>query len=244
MATIAPAAARGRERRFFAGMALVMLATVIIGFAPSYYLRGFVTPYAPILPMTPLVHVHGLLFSTWLLLFVAQTQFVAAGRTDIHRKLGIAGFVLLPAMIVVGTLAALHGALRASGPPIIPPMSFLAVPLFDIISFPVLIGTALMLRSQPQTHKRLMYIAMTGMMAPAVGRLPMPAFLQNPVGIFGPSDMFLVPLLAYDLIARGRLHPATIWGSLFLVGTQVFRLAIMGSEPWLAFARWATGLVG
>ena len=43
---------------------------------------------------------------------------------------------------------------------------------------------------------------------------------------------------------RGRLHPVTLWGGLALIVSQPLRLAVMGTEGWLAFARWATGLIG
>lgn len=244
MATRNPARSRqNAERLFYSGMALAMVATIFIGFAPSYYLRGLVEPYAPFLPMTTLSHLHGVLFTAWALLFVGQTLLVSGGRTDIHRKIGLAGFALLPAMIVVALLASLHGAIRHAGPPMIPPLQFLAVPLFDIPVFAILIGTALWKRREAQTHKRLMYLTMVGMMGPAIGRLPFPATLPPPVVIFGLPDLFLLALVAWDFASRGRLHPATIGGGALIVGSQVLRIALMATPAWLAFAGWAVGLV-
>ncbi len=239
MASISPAVALKRERRFFSWAALSMLAVVIIGFGPSYYFRDMVAPYAPFLPMTPLVHLHAVVFSAWLLLFVAQTQLVAWGRSDLHRKLGLAAFILLPVMIIIATLTAIHGAARASGPPF-PPESFLIVPLLDVPVFTLLIGTALAKRGDPRTHKRLMFIAMTGMMAPALGRMPFTFPLGAP-GIFLPCDIFLVALVIYDFVALKRLHSATLWGGSFLLATQAIRLAVWDTEIWLGFARWVMG---
>lgn len=233
---------RNGERIFYSGMALAMVATIFIGFAPSYYLRGLVEPYAPFLPMTTLGHLHGVLFTAWALLFVAQTLLVSAGRPDIHRQLGLAGFALLPAMIVVALLASLHGAVRHAGPPMIPPLQFLIVPLFDIPVFAILIGAALWKRREAQTHKRLMYLTMVGMMGPAIGRLPLPG-LPPPVVIFGLPDLFLLALVAWDFASRGRLHPATVGGGALIIGSQVLRLALMTTPAWLAFAGWAVGLV-
>lgn len=246
MATRSPTLSRwNAERLFYSGMALAMLATIFIGFAPSYYLRGLVEPYAPVplLPMTPVSHLHGILFSAWTALFVTQTWLVGAGRPDIHRKLGLIGFALLPAMIVVGLLAALYGAVRHAGPPMIPPLQFLAVPLFDIPVFATLIGVALWKRREAQTHKRLMLLTMVGMMGPAIGRLPLPAMLPPPVVIFGIPDLFLLALVAWDFASRGRLHKATVWGGALLVGSQVLRVAVMTTPAWLAFAAWTVGLV-
>jgi len=243
MATVAASTAASSERRFFSSMALVMLACVVAGFAPSYYLLGVVEPTVPLLPMTPLVHVHGALFSAWILLFVAQTQLVAWRRTDLHRSLGVVAFAMLPLMVVIGTLAGLYGALRAAGPPFVPPMQFLAIPLTGVVAFAVPIGAALAFRRQPQTHKRLMYVAMTSMMSPAIGRMFTEPPLAGPIAIFGIPNLFLVALAAFDIWTLGRLHKATIWGGLFLISVEAFCLAVMGTEAWIAFARWATALV-
>lgn len=244
MATRSPAVSRwNAERLFYSGMALAMLATIFIGFAPSYYLRGVVEPYAPTLPLTPLSHLHGILFSAWTALFVTQTWLVGAGRRDIHRVLGLIGFALLPAMIVVALLASLYGAVRHAGPPMIPPLNFLAVPLFDIPVFAILIGVALWKRREAQTHKRLMLLTMVGMMGPAIGRLPIVTTLPPPVVIFGLPDLFLLALVGWDLATRGRLHKATIWGGALLVGSQVFRTAIMMTPAWVAVAGWMVGFV-
>ena len=246
MATRSPAMPRWTaERLFYSGMALAMVATIFIGFAPSYYLRGSLETWtpAPLLPMTPISHLHGILFSGWSLLFVAQTLLVSAGRTDIHRKLGLVGFALLPAMIVVALLASLHGAVRHAGPPFIPPLQFLAVPFFDIPVFALTIGWALWKRRDAQVHKRLMLLAMVGMMGPAIGRLPMPGFLPPPLVIFGLPDLFLLGLVGWDLASRGRLHKATLWGGGLLLASQAFRVWVMTTPAWLAFAGWAVGLV-
>lgn len=246
MATRSPVMPRWTaERLFYSAMALAMMATILIGFAPSYYLRGTLETWtpAPLLPMTPLSHLHGVLFSAWTLLFVAQTLLVSGGRTDIHRKLGLTAFALLPAMIVIALLASLHGAIRHAGPPFIPPLQFLAIPLFDIPVFAITIGWALWKRRDAQTHKRLMLLAMVGMMGPAIGRMPVPTFLPPPLVIFGLPDLFLLALVGWDLASRGRLHKATLWGGGFLVASQVLRLSIMATPAWLAFAGWAVGLV-
>jgi len=38
-----------------------------------------------------------------MLLLLTQTTLVSAGRVDIHRRLGIAGFLLAWAMVVLGS---------------------------------------------------------------------------------------------------------------------------------------------
>ena len=120
MATAAessPTGARGANlplRRFdhvfFTSMALVMLVTVFVGFAHTYYLAGIFRAPLP----SRIIHIHGAVFSCWILLLVAQTSLVSAGRVDIHRRLGVAGFFLGCLMIVLGVVAATDSLARGA----------------------------------------------------------------------------------------------------------------------------------
>jgi hypothetical protein len=53
------------------------------------------------------VHIHGLVFTSWVLLFLAQTILVATDRTDLHRKLGAGGAVLAALLLIMGTTTAI-----------------------------------------------------------------------------------------------------------------------------------------
>ena len=66
----------GYDHVFFSGMAVLILATVFAGFAPSYYFAGIFR--AP-LPST-IIHVHEAVFSCWILLLITQTSLVSAGQ--------------------------------------------------------------------------------------------------------------------------------------------------------------------
>lgn len=244
MATIvAPRPRFDSERRFYSAMALAILLTIFAGFAPSFYLRGMVPPYfAPPLPMTWIVLVHALVFTSWVLLFVAQVSLMSAGKAEVHMRLGIAGFVLLPAMIAIATLAALHGVARHSGPPDIAPLSWLAVPLLDVPVFTGLILAGLLNRPRPQVHKRFMLGSLVGLLPPSLGRLPFPAELPMPLIIIGGQLAFLVPLAIWDIRSRGRIHWATYTVAAVLVGSWLFRFAIWQTPEWLGFARWAVSL--
>ena len=96
------------DRLFYSVMAAAVILTVFCGFARTYYLTAWTG--AP--SLSPLVHVHGVVFTGWTLLFLAQTLLVAGGRTDLHRRLGTVGGGLAAAMIVLGYLTAVAGARR------------------------------------------------------------------------------------------------------------------------------------
>ncbi|HEX5475859.1 MAG TPA: hypothetical protein VFX12_14460 [Vicinamibacterales bacterium] len=79
---------RRRSGRFFyRGIAIAAILTVFAGFARTYFLKAWTG--APALPL--LIHVHGLVFSLWLLLFLGQTILVARRRMGWHRRLGVVG---------------------------------------------------------------------------------------------------------------------------------------------------------
>ena len=240
----APAAVVGkrRERLFYTGMAAAFVLTVFAGFARTYYLR----PYFSSQPLTPLLHLHGLVFTSWLALFLAQTALVAAKRTDVHRRLGVAGALLAALVVCVGTATAIIRAKGADVPPGAPsPLVFLTIPLGDMLVFAVLVGAGFYFRRRAEAHKRLMLLATIAILPAATARLPF-AFIQQvgPLAFFGLADLFILACLLYDLAARRRLHRATLLGGLLIVVSQPLRLAIGQTQAWLTFAHWLTGWVG
>jgi len=82
-------------------MALLSLLIVFAGFARTYYLKTFTT--SPTL--SPLLHVHGFLFTAWMLLFLAQSALIATHRTDIHKRLGVFGGALAGTLSACGSLS-------------------------------------------------------------------------------------------------------------------------------------------
>ena len=228
---------RNRDHRFFTGMAIAIAVTVFVGFAPSYYLSGVFGGR----PLPALVHVHGAVSTAWVLLFLAQTSLVNAGRTDLHRRLGVAGAVLAVLLLVVGYLTAIEGARLGHTPPGgPPPLAFLAVPIGTLTVFAILVGTGLSQRRRSETHKRLMLLATISILTPALARLRYLGVDGPPVAIGG-TCLFVLACLAYDRAAHGRVHPAFLWGGLFVMIALPARFALGGTDAWLAVARWLTG---
>ncbi|HKP38330.1 MAG TPA: hypothetical protein VJT71_15835 [Pyrinomonadaceae bacterium] len=229
-----------RERIFYTGMAVAVLITVFFGFSRTFYLR----PYFQTQPLIKLLIVHGVVFSSWLVLFIVQTSLVAARRIRTHMSLGIAGGVIASLMVIIGTVTAI---VRAKGPSPIPgvnPLSFLTIPLGDMLIFAILVGSAFYFRRRADTHKRLMLLASISILPAAVARLPF-RFVETggPLVFYGLSDLFIIPCLIFDLVTRGRPHRATVIGGALIVLTQPLRLMIGGTQAWLAFATWLTSWV-
>jgi len=231
--------AKTRERIFYTGMSVAILATVFAGFSRTFYLRP---RFQQVQPLVPLLIVHGIVFSSWILLLITQTSLVAARRTRTHMKLGIAGGVLAASMVVIGTVTAIVRAKGSVSPiPGVNPLSFLTIPLGDMLVFAILIGAAFYFRRKPDVHKRLMLLATIGILPAAVARLPFD-FIQRtgPLAFFGLSDLFIIPCLIYDLATRGRPHRATMIAGALIVISHPLRMVIGGTHAWLVFATWLT----
>ena len=197
-ATGPPTVARWKDRAFYIGASVAVIATVFLAFARSYFLRSryFSTPLAPI------AKVHGAIFLSWVLLFLLQTVLVARHRTDLHRKLGVVGLVLAVAMVVAGTAIAIvslryhfaAGNQRA--------LSFFAIPMGNMLIFPILVAAAFVWRRRPETHQRLMLLATISVIDAAVARWPLAIMSNGPVAFFALSRLAIWHTAAWIVFAR------------------------------------------
>jgi drug/metabolite transporter superfamily protein YnfA len=70
-------------------------------------------------------------------------------------------------------------------------------------------------------------------------RWPGAFFALRPPGIRG-TCLFVVACLIYDRAAHGRVHPAFLWGGLFVMLSLPLRAAIGHTDAWVTFAGWLT----
>jgi hypothetical protein len=230
------------DRLFYGGMAIALGLTVFAGFASTYYLRFLADgPNATLTggPFTALVHVHGALFTAWVLLFIVQTALVASRRVAVHRRLGVAGAVLAAAMVVAGTSIAIATAARGSAPPGMDPLAFLIIPIFDMVLFATFVTAALALRRDKEAHKRLMLLAYVSIIVAAVARLP-GVLALGPPGFFGLSFLFVVAAGLYDFLSRRRVHRVYLWGGALILVSVPARLFISGTSAWRSLAELLT----
>lgn len=226
------------NRWFFVGIAVAAALTVFFGFAPTYYLRE--VPSRGSLPAA--LHIHGALFTAWMLVFVAQAWLVSTRRTRLHRRVGALGGVLVVPMLVSGVTVALAwakdessvavGALASESRFVV-----VAIPLTSIVLFAILVAAGLYYRRQPDIHKRFMVLATIALLPPALGRIPILA-ARGPAAFFGVTILFILSVAAYDYWTRRRVHAVSLWGGLGLAASFPARVALGNSEAWQAFAQW------
>lgn len=239
MAGLGRAARPNDERRFFAAMAITIVVATFVGFAPSYYLA----PVFSAKPLSTLLHVHGVVFTAWILLYAAQTALISAGRADIHRVVGQVAVLLAVAMVPLGVATAIITKQVAAAhhvPPQGPPLVF---PLGAILTFAVLVGAGVAMRKRSAWHKRLMLLGTAAILTTPLARVTRFTHIGLTPAFGGMilTDILLAALVVYDIRARGKLHPATIWGGGFFLATQLLRIALNATPAWQAFARGLTG---
>jgi hypothetical protein len=238
MATIAsPAAARMKsDRIFYTGMGLAIAATVLWGFAPSFYLSRWLAP--PGTPeIGPLLTAHGLVFSAWVALMVVQPVLIARRNIPVHRALGLFGVGVAIAMVMLGNVAAIvamNTGFHGQGDPFV----FYAIPFFAINAFAVTAWLAFRWRHHAETHKRLILLANCSLLSAAVARLPLGAVQAGApfTFTFGP-DLIILAGMLYDWRTRGRVHRVWLAGGGLVVASQILMLAVMGTSWWHAFAQ-------
>jgi hypothetical protein len=216
---------------FFFGMSALLLAIVLVGFAPTLYLRAFFD----VPPIRAHLYLHGVIVTAWFVWLFAQATLVKARRIADHRRLGVIGAVLGLATVgalLLATLNAPSGITEAgldfdadvsaigveglgTGVPIIAAVSggFWGN-LGGALAFFVLVAAAILLRTRPDSHKRLMLLASIANMAPPLGRISRWPIFGGEQGPFVPTVLLglLLALIGHDLLSTRRIQRATLLG--------------------------------
>jgi len=220
---------------FFPVWVALIWTGVLAGFVPE--IVRHVVSHEPAYP--PIIHIHGVVFVSWLVLLTAQVALVRTGRFEWHRRLGAAGVALAVLMVGVGPATAYvmdrleFGTARDNTP-------FLFVQMSDIAAFAVLAASGVALRARPADHKRLMlmatlYIADAGFSRwlgdPITGRFGL-SFAPYFAGLYLGSDALMLGIGAYDLITRRRLNGAWLAAIAFVAAVQMLSVHMRWDPAW------------
>ena len=211
---------QGLGYSLYAWLSAALLLVVLLGFSRTYYGRILAGTDGPPIQPSELpfhLHAHGIVLTAWFLLAVVQPTLIATRRNHIHRLLGWIGVGLAIAVVVLTTLVLFRAVPQpATGIPA-DALPFVVVGDFMLlITFSMFVIAALVFRRDRETHMRLMLLASTAIFIPAVARLPGAA-------AFGPAiplaARVAVPLalIVHDCLRLGRVHRATIAGTVVLV---------------------------
>jgi hypothetical protein len=223
------------DRVFFSGMIVLLWATVLFGFAKTYFMAGMVSAPLP----NRLIHIHGAAFTLWMVLLLVQELLIVGKKVRWHKTLGLAGFGLAVAMVVLGVMAATDALRRNDdGHSGLGAQTFYAIPIMGILTFAVLVYLGYRDRFKPGAHKRLILISTIALTTAAVARWPVGFIQTNPPSrnlvILG----FLLLVVAYDVLSLRRVLKTTIWASVFVMILLLACVPIGFTPAWHAFAAW------
>jgi hypothetical protein len=242
-----PAHLDGQQRKkqtisVYTWVAVGSFLIVFAGFARTYYLKTlFGTPALPLL-----LHLHGLIFTAWFVLFFVQVRLVARHRVDLHKRLGIFGAFLAPLAACMAAGVSIHAVRRsylASPAVLARNLQPFALDLGSSLTFALLVAAALYFRRRSDIHKRLMVLASCGLLLPGVGRLLewIPLNFLHVGGLWemvGFTEITPSVFILYDTIKHRRLHPASAWGGLALLSSLPVFMIIANAHVWLSFSTW------
>jgi uncharacterized membrane protein YozB (DUF420 family) len=258
---LAAPSSRRAHRWFFAGAALFLVVTVLLGFVPTSIERVAAVQAGLRPPIGFTLHAHALTMGAWLLLLLAQATLAASGRIELHRRLGVAAFVLAPLVVVAMTLQMRAGwvDLAALPPGVLDAETLATTKAFvanllpeqlrAISLFALFVGWALAVRrSDPETHKRMMILATFMPLGAAIDRIAtrwLPTTFPETYGVeHGYFLLWLAPLLIYDWLKLGRVHRAYVLGLAILAPFMLATHLLWDTPFWQALAPRLMGIDG
>jgi hypothetical protein len=172
---------------------------------------------------------HGLFCLAWMLVFCVQAHLVRTGKMRLHRKLGMAGF-LIAIGVTLSTLYVFVAVWKGWGAM----APYVKANRLLLASYSVLVLLAFLHRKRPEWHKRYLLIGTLYMLEPVLSR----AFDPVEPWLAGFSDRQLdlfwwiffvvlwnalfLSLLAYDRCVARRIHPVTAGGFAWFLAIWVF----------------------
>lgn len=229
-AELAPPPDRRIPVRFFLAAQLALLLFVLVGFTPTFYLRPLFKTHA----LPAVLYLHGSVLTGWFMLAALQAWLMHTRRGRSHRQLGYltAGYaVLVVAMGLVAIVRMASGIVSPRDPENI----IVWGNLFSLLLFVSFVTLALILRKQPEYHKRLILLASISIVGPALARFSEWSIFPGGMAarpLYGAGGLLLLyaTLLGHDLITRRRPHPASWIGVLavLLCSAAAIALAVSG----------------
>jgi len=240
----APGTVRRFRPSFFFWMTLVMGLFVFGGFGMTYLLpmsRGAFPP-AP-----PIVHLHGLIFFSWMILLLVQAGLVGAGNVRLHRSLGTWGIAHATAVIYTGILLQLIATRRAMDKGFAPGTDGLYLGLCAFFGFSLMFILAIRNTRRPEIHKRMILFAMLPLLPPGVNR-----FWSKGLGLV--DAIPVVPLyltlwsmalaiLVHEWRRTGRLSRYSLFGAGWIFVEGAMHKVVVHSPPFDHLAAIILGLV-
>ncbi|KRA84309.1 hypothetical protein [Altererythrobacter sp. Root672] len=242
-ATLTTVGSRFRPSFYF-WMTLAMCLFVFAGFGLHSFLPALQGNFPP---APPIVHLHGVVFVTWMLLLLTQSALVCSGNVKLHRALGTWGIAQGTATILIGLMMQLIASGRgyAAGRPAGTDGLYLG--LLAFLGFALMFALAIGNRTRPDVHRRMILFAMLPVIPPGVNR-----FWANALGLDDPVPTFWLYLTLWSMAAAillqerrttGRIGALSLLGAGWIVAEGALHEAVVGSPGFERVAAAVLGLV-
>ena len=228
------------DRNFHLLMIALAWVGIVMGFGGS--IAHHISQHRP--PYPVIVHFHAVVFMSWLVLFTVQIFLIRCHKLAVHRRLGMAMAGIAAVMIVLGPATALTVQHARMNDPHADP-AFLSIQLTDLLAFAGLITAGMLLRRLPSAHKRLMLLGTLYITDAGFARWLADGVIhllgEGPVAFWtalylAPNILFLL-VCAYDLVTRRRLHPACLFGIIWILANQITAVFLYGTPAWTTCAK-------
>jgi uncharacterized membrane protein YozB (DUF420 family) len=230
-----------------AATVLAIWLAIVLGFAIDMVARA----RSGTLDFPLIVHLHVVAYAGWLVLLAVQVWLVRTGRVAVHRRLGVAALVLLPAMLVLGPATAFYGV---ADNPYMPDkwIAWLSVNYTNAFGSVALLTAGLLMRRNAAAHKRLMLMGTIALTEPGFSRIWL-SFLEARLGegyvpfyfsTYIGTLVLVIAVGAYDLATRRRLHPAYIAAALWIFANEALASWLFYQPFWLTAMKRMTGHAG
>jgi hypothetical protein len=229
------------RNRVYLALAAALALFVFIGFARTYYLR----PLFQVPAITLLSHVHAILFTAWVALFVIQVRLISKQNYQTHMRLGIAGMVVAALVFAVGLASTIASAsVQGPRPMGMNPAQFTILPASSILFFGGLVLAAFLLRRRAQLHKRLMVLAMIAVLGPPGARLIRALGLgQDFLAIqMSVTAFFVICALVADWARNRTIHAVYAFGGTLLLISWPVRMWFGRTPAWESVGQWMASL--
>jgi hypothetical protein len=230
---------------FFLCMSLLMAVFVFGGFGMTYFLP-LATGTFP--PAPPVVHLHGIVFSSWIVLLVVQATLVNVRNVALHRSLGMFGIALATAVMFMGALISLLGGVGAAGlsNPGANYYHGMYLGLMAVTGFGTLFTLAMRTVRRPEIHRRMILFATLLILPPGVHRLYMVPFglAEFPVtAMYLTLDVLAIAILVQEWRTTSRISMYSMIGAGWLLLQQLLHFPVTQSQWFADFVRDVMGMV-
>jgi hypothetical protein len=214
---------------------IIVMLVALFGFYPTYF-----SQYPEFEGLGNAHHFHGAMMMTWFGMLIAQPFLISYKKTEWHRLVGKASYVVAPLVVVsiyVVTKLEYYDDLSKYSRE--RSLAGLDLDLLSILSFVILYGLAIWHRGKMALHMR--YMICTGLLIfiPGLARLLFFTF-ELPGAVVGISIMIITyalygGLIAYDLRKKNTIIP-------YIVGVSLVTLTnVVVANNRSAWWQWISG---